>query len=140
MTRFLGHEIIEVPNKGGFSYDDLISGTSWFRRHRAADFFRPAHLHTAPAPATAARLDLALCRARVSAAAHPFVFYGVLSLFGLLALSCWLRPLVEWLQETQKARLAERLILDELHRAAVEGRTISGFQVKNGVPIAEYDK
>ena len=30
-------------------------------------FFRPAHLHTAPAPATAARLDLALCRARVSA-------------------------------------------------------------------------
>lgn len=68
------------------------------------------------------------------------MFYGVLSLFGLLALSCWLRPLVEWLQETQKARLAERLILDELHRAAVEGRTISGFQVKNGVPIAEYEK
>ena len=84
-----------------------------------------------------------LCVGRVYpqwAAAHPFVFYGVLSLFGLLALSCWLRPLVEWLQETQKARLAERLILDELHRAAVEGRTISGFQVKNGVPIAEYEK
>ena len=36
--------------------------------------------------------------------------------------------------------MAERLILDELHRAAVEGRTISGFQVKNGVPIAEYEK
>ena len=84
-----------------------------------------------------------LCVGRVYpqwAAAHPFVFYGVLSLFGLLALSCWLRPLVEWLQETQKARLAERLILDELHRAAVEGRIISGFQVKNGVPIAEYEK
>ena len=74
------------------------------------------------------------------AAEHPFVFYGVLAFFGLLALSCWLRPLLEWLQETQKARLAERLILDELHRAAVEGRTISGFQVKNGVPIAEYEK
>ena len=69
-----------------------------------------------------------------------WALYGVLFLFGLLALSCWLRPLVEWLQETQKARLAERLILDELHRAAVEGRTISGFQVKNGVPIAEYEK
>ena len=78
-----------------------------------------------------------LCVGRVYpqwAAAHPFVFYGVLSLFGLLALSCWLRPLVEWLQETQKARLAERLILDELHRTAVEGRTISGFQVKTVSP------
>ena len=26
------------------------------------------------------------------AASHPFVFYGVLAFFGLLALSCWLRP------------------------------------------------
>ena len=83
-----------------------------------------------------------LCVGRVYpqwAAAHPFVFYGVLVLLGLLTLSCWLRPLVEWLQETQKARLAERLIVDELHRAAAEGRTISGFQVKNGIPIAEYE-
>ena len=83
-----------------------------------------------------------LCVGRVYpqwAAAHPFVFYGVLALFGLLALSCWLRPLIEWLQEAQKARLVERLIVNELHRAAAEGRTISGFQVKNGVPIAEYE-
>lgn len=142
MTRFLGHEIIEVPNKGGFSYDDLISGTSWFRRHRAADF-SVRLIFTLLLRLQLLPVLIWLCVGRVYpqwAAAHPFVFYGVLSLFGLLALSCWLRPLVEWLQETQKARLAERLILDELHRAAVEGRTISGFQVKNGVPIAEYEK
>lgn len=42
------------------------------------------------------------------AAAHPFVFYGVLALFALLALSCWLRPVVEWVQERQMLRLAER--------------------------------
>ena len=40
------------------------------------------------------------------AAAHPFVFYGVLALFALLALSCWLRPVVEWVQERQMLRLA----------------------------------
>ena len=74
------------------------------------------------------------------AAAHPFVFYGVLALFALLALSCWLRPVVEWVQERQMLRLAERQIKNDLHRAAVEGRTISGFQVKNGVPIAEYEE
>ena len=42
------------------------------------------------------------------AAAHPFVFYGVLAFFGLLALSCWLRPVVEWVQERRMLQLAER--------------------------------
>ena len=51
------------------------------------------------------------------AAEHPFVFYGVLAFFGLLALSCWLRPMVEWAQERQMLRLAERQIKDDLHRA-----------------------
>ena len=51
------------------------------------------------------------------AAAHPFVFYGVLALFALLALSCWLRPVVEWVQEQQMLRMAERRIKDDLHRA-----------------------
>ena len=72
------------------------------------------------------------------AAAHPFVFYGVLAFFGLLALSCWLRPMVEWAQERQMLRLAERQIKDNLHRANAEGRTITGFQLCNGVPIPEY--
>ena len=83
-----------------------------------------------------------LCVGRVYpqwAAAHPFVFYGVLALLGLLALSCWLRPVIEWLQDRREAQLAERVIRDELHRAAVEGRTISGFQVRNGIPIPEYE-
>ena len=44
------------------------------------------------------------------AAAHPFVFYGVLAFFGLLALSCWLRPVVEWVQERRMLQLAERQI------------------------------
>ena len=43
-------------------------------------------------------------------AEHPFVFYGVLAFFGLLALSCWLRPVVEWVQERQMLRLAARQI------------------------------
>ena len=72
------------------------------------------------------------------AAAHPFVFYGVLALFALLALSCWLRPVVEWVQERQMLRLAERQIKNDLHRANAEGRTITGFQQSNGVPIPEY--
>ena len=42
------------------------------------------------------------------AAEHPFVFYGVLAFFGLLALSCWLRPVVEWVQERQTLWMAER--------------------------------
>ena len=63
------------------------------------------------------------------AAAHPFVFYGVLALFALLALSCWLRPVL---------RMAERQIKNDLHRANAEGRTITGFQLCNGVPIPEY--
>ena len=49
------------------------------------------------------------------AAEHPFVFYGVLAFFGLLALSCWLRPVVEWVQERQMLRLAERQIKNDLH-------------------------
>ena len=53
------------------------------------------------------------------AAEHPFVFYGVLAFFGLLALSCW-------------------QIKNDLHRANAEGRTITGFQLCNGVPIPEY--
>ena len=73
------------------------------------------------------------------AAAHPFVFYGVLAFFGLLALSCWLRPVVEWVQERQMLRLAERQIKNDLHRANAEGRTITGFQLCNGVPIPEYE-
>ena len=73
------------------------------------------------------------------AAEHPFVFYGVLAFFGLLALSCWLRPVVEWVQERQMLRLAERQIKDDLHRANAEGRTITGFQLCNGVPIPEYE-
>ena len=72
-------------------------------------------------------------------AEHPFVFYGVLAFFGLLALSCWLRPVVEWVQERQMLRLAERQIKDDLRRANVEGRTITGFQLCNGVPIPEYE-
>ena len=82
-----------------------------------------------------------LCVGRVYpqwAAAHPFVFYGVLALFALLALSCWLRPVVEWVQERQMLRLAERQIKNDLHRANAEGRTITGFQLCNGVPIPEY--
>lgn len=35
-------------------------------------------------------------------------------------------------------RLAERQIKDDLHRANAEGRTITGFQLCNGVPIPEY--
>ena len=70
---------------------------------------------------------------------HPFVFYGVLAFFGLLALSCWLRPVVEWVQERQMLRLAERQIKDDLHRANAEGRTITGFQLCNGVSIPEYE-
>ena len=62
------------------------------------------------------------------AAAHPFVFYGVLALFALL----------EWVQERQMLRLAERQIKNDLHRANAEGRTITGFQLCNGVPIPEY--
>ena len=65
------------------------------------------------------------------AAEHPFVFYGVLAFFGLLALSCWLRPVVEWVQERQMLRLAERQIKNDLHRANAEGRTITGFQLRN---------
>ena len=72
------------------------------------------------------------------AVSHPFVFYGVLAFFGLLALSCWLRPVVEWVQERQILRMAERQIKDDLHRANAEGRTITGFQLCNGVPIPEY--
>lgn len=82
-----------------------------------------------------------LCVGRVYpqwAAAHPFVFYGVLALFALLALSCWLRPVVEWVQERQMLRLAERQIKNDLYRANAEGRTITGFQLCNGVPIPEY--
>ena len=82
-----------------------------------------------------------LCVGRVYpqwAAEHPFVFYGVLAFFGLLALSCWLRPVVEWVQERQMLRLAERQIKNDLHRANAEGRTITGFQLCNGVPIPEY--
>ena len=71
-------------------------------------------------------------------AAHSFVFYGVLALFALLALSCWLRPVVEWVQERQMLRLAERQIKNDLHRANAEGRPITGFQLCNGVPIPEY--
>ena len=72
------------------------------------------------------------------AEAHPFVFYGGLALFALLVLSCWLRPVVEWVQERQMLRLAERQIKNDLHRANAEGRTITGFQLRNGVPIPEY--
>ena len=64
---------------------------------------------------------------------------GVLAFFGLLALSCWLRPVVEWVQERQMLRLAERQIKNDLHRANAEGRTITGFQLCNGVPIPEYE-
>ena len=41
------------------------------------------------------------------AAAHPFVFYGVLALFALLALSCWLRPVAPLLQ-TSRIEAIER--------------------------------
>ena len=72
------------------------------------------------------------------AAAHPIVYYGILVFFTLLVLSCWLRPVLEWVQERQMLRLAERQIKNDLHRADAEGRTITGFQLCNGVPIPEY--
>ena len=62
----------------------------------------------------------------------------VIGLLISLALSCWLRPVVEWVQERQMLRLAERQIKNDLHRANAEGRTITGFQLCNGVPIPEY--
>lgn len=48
-------------------------------------------------------------------------------------------PVVEWVQERQMLRLAERQIKNDLHRANAEGRTITGFQLCNGVPIPEYE-
>ena len=68
------------------------------------------------------------------AEAHPFVFYGVLALFALLALSCWLRPVVEWVQERQMLRLAERQIKNDLHRPMRRGAPLPAFSCVTAYP------
>ena len=73
------------------------------------------------------------------AAAHPIVYYGILVFFTLLVLSCWLRPVLAWVQEKRMLRMAERRIRSDLHRANAEGRTITGFQLYSGIPVAKYE-
>ena len=59
MTRFLRYEIIEVPNIGGFYYDDPATGTSCFRRICSVYLCNPVGVRSAPAPATSAYSGLA---------------------------------------------------------------------------------
>ena len=64
--------------------------------------------------------------------AHPFIFYGVLAVLALVTVFSWLGP---WLERRREVKRFESHVRSELLRAEAEGRTISGFQVENGVPI-----
>ena len=66
------------------------------------------------------------------AAVHPFIFYGVLATLALLTAFSWLGP---WLERRREEKRFENHVRSEVARARAEGRTISGFQVENGVPI-----
>lgn len=66
------------------------------------------------------------------AAAHPFIFYGVLSALALVTVFSWLGP---WLERRREEKRFENHVRSEAARARTEGRTISGFKVENGVPV-----
>lgn len=65
-------------------------------------------------------------------AAHPFIFYGVLSALALVTVFSWLGP---WLERRREEKRFENHVRSEAARAWAEGRTISGFKVENGVPV-----
>lgn len=66
---------------------------------------------------------------------HPLVFYGVLAVLVLFALTSWLPPLLERRREN---RQMEKMILEDIARANVEGRTIDSIQIQGGLPITTY--
>lgn len=65
-------------------------------------------------------------------AAHPFIFYGVLSALALVTVFSWLGP---WLERRREEKRFENHVRSEAARARAEGRTISGFKVENGGPV-----
>lgn len=65
-------------------------------------------------------------------AAHPFIFYGVLSALALVTVFSWLGP---WLERRREEKRFENHVQVGSARARAEGRTISGFKVENGVPV-----
>ena len=66
------------------------------------------------------------------AAAHPFIFYGVLAVLAVVTVFSWLGP---WLERRREEKRFENHVRSEAARARAEGRTISGFKVENGVPV-----